>query len=108
MEVVYERCCGVDVHKKMVVACLIQPNAAGQRSKEIRTFRTTTQDLLQMRDWLVTQGCTHLAMEATGVYWKPVYNLLEGALELLVVNAAHIKAVKGRKVRREVAERIAL
>lgn len=107
MEVVYERCCGVDVHKKQVVACLIQPNAQGQRSKDVRSFRTTTAELLLLRDWLVEQGCTHLAMEATGVYWKPVYNLLEGAVELLVVNAAHIKAIRGRKTDVRDAEWIA-
>ncbi len=70
MELVYERCCGVDVHKKMVVACLITPDGKGQRSKEVRTFRTTTQQLLLLRDWLILAGCTHLAMESTGVYWK--------------------------------------
>lgn len=107
MEVVYTRCCGLDVHKKMVVACLIAPNSLGQRSKEIRTFRTTTQELLLLRDWLVLAGCTHLAMEATGVYWKPVYNVLDGAVELLVVNARHIKAVPGRKTDVRDAEWIA-
>ena len=107
MEVVYTRCCGLDVHKKMVVACLIAPNSLGQRSKEIRTFRTTTQELLLLRDWLVLAECTHLAMEATGVYWKPVYNVLDGAVELLVVNARHIKAVPGRKTDVRDAEWIA-
>jgi hypothetical protein len=71
MEVVYDRCCGVDVHKKKIVACLIRPNAEGQHSKEVRTFVTTTADLLHFRDWLVAEGCTHLAMEATGVYTPP-------------------------------------
>ena len=107
MERVYERCCGVDVHKKMVVACLITPDAQGQRCKEVKTFRTTTQDLLLLRDWLLGEGCTHVAMESTGVYWKPVYNLLEGGLELLVVNARHIKAVPGRKTDVRDAEWIA-
>lgn len=107
MEVVYERCCGVDVHKKMVVACLIRPDETGQKQREVRTFGTSTQELLLLRDWLEAAGCTHLAMEATGVYWKPVYNLLEGALELLVVNAAHIKAIKGRKTDVRDAEWIA-
>jgi transposase len=107
MEVVYTRCCGLDVHKKMVVACLIVPNSLGQRSKEIRTFRTTTQELLLLRDWLALAGCTHLAMEATGVYWKPVYNVLDGAVELLVVNARHIKTVPGRKTDVRDAEWIA-
>jgi transposase len=95
------------VHKKIVVACLIVPDSKGQRSKEVRTFRTTTQELLLLRDWLVLAGCTHLAMEATGVYWKPIYNVLDGALELLVVNARHIKAVPGRKTDVRDAEWIA-
>lgn len=107
MEVVSIRCCGLDVHKKMVVACLIFLESLGQRKKEIRTFRTTTQELLLLRDWLVLAGCTHVAMEATGVYWKPIYNLLEGAVELLVVNARHIKAVPGRKTDVRDAEWIA-
>jgi transposase len=107
MELVYERCCGLDVHKKLVVACLIVPDGQGQRLKEVRTFRTTTQELLALRDWLVLAGCTHLAMEATGVYWKPVYHLLDGAVELLVVNARHIKAVPGRKTDVRDAEWIA-
>src|SRR2546428_1946419 len=107
MEVVYARCCGLDVHKKMVVACLILLDSLGQRSKEIRTFRTTTQELLLLRDWLVLAGCTHVAMEATGVYWKPIYNVLDGAVELLVVNARHIKAVPGRKTDVRDAEWIA-
>ena len=107
MELVYERCCGLDVHKKMVVACLIVPDRSGQRQKEVRTFRTTTGGLLQLRDWLVLASCSHLAMEATGVYWKPVYNLLDGAMELLVVNARHIKAVPGRKTDVRDAEWIA-
>ena len=96
MERVYERCCGIDVHKKMVVACLILV-VNGQRRKEARTFRTTTQDLLLLLDWLSSAGCTHVAMESTATYWKPIYNLLEGHFELLVVNAQHIKAVPGRK-----------
>jgi transposase len=107
MELVYERCCGLDVHKKMVVACLILPDEKGEQSKEVRTFRTTTQELLLLRDWLVLTGCTHLAMEATGVYWKPIYNVLDGAVELLVVNARHIKAVPGRKTDVRDAEWIA-
>src|SRR5262249_14813953 len=69
MEVVYQRCGGLDVHKKLVVACLILLDGTGQRTKEVRTFRTTTQELLGLRDWLSAAGCTHVAMEATGVYW---------------------------------------
>ena len=107
MQVVYERCCGLDIHKKLVVACLIVLAANGQRHKEIRTFRTITQDLLLLKDWLAAAGCTHLAMESTGVYWKPIFNLLEGDFELLVVNAQHIKAVPGRKTDVRDAEWIA-
>jgi transposase len=97
MDVVHARCCGIDVHKRMVVACLLVANSGGALSKEVRTFGTMTQDLLCLADWLTAAGCTHVAMESTGVYWKPVYNLLEGSLEVLVVNARHIKAVPGRK-----------
>ena len=97
MDVVHTRCCGVDVHKKTMVACLIVPGAGATPRKEIRTFGTMTADLLALVDWLVAAGCTHVAMESTGVYWKPLYNLLEGTLEVLVVNAQHIKNVPGRK-----------
>jgi transposase len=97
MDVVYERCCGLDVHKKTVVACLITPGSGGQAQKEIRTFGTMTDDLLRLGDWLAEAGCTHVALESTGVYWKPIWNLLEGQVELLLVNAQHIKAVPGRK-----------
>jgi transposase len=97
MDVVHVRCCGIDVHKRTVVACLLVSDPGRALSKEVRTFGTMTQDLLRLADWLVAAGCTHVAMESTGVYWKPVYNLLESALEVLVVNARHIKAVPGRK-----------
>ena len=93
MQVVYERCCGLDVHKRTVIACVLTP--AG---KQTRTFSTMTQDLIGLADWLVAQQVTHVAMESTGSFWKPVYNILETYdLELLVVNAQHIKAVPGRK-----------
>jgi transposase len=97
MEVIYHRCCGIDIHKKVIVACLITLTANGERHKEVRTYRTVTKELLELFDWLTAAGCTHVAMESTGVYWRPVYNLLEGHFELLVVNAQHIKAVPGRK-----------
>ena len=97
MDVVYGRCCGLDIHKKLVVACLITPGRGTAAQKEIRTFGTMTDDLLALGDWLAGAGCTHVAMESTGVYWKPIYNLLEGSFELLLVNARHIKAVPGRK-----------
>src|SRR5262245_44357702 len=97
MDVVHARCCGLDVHKRTVVACLLTSASGREPSKEVRTFGAMTDDLLRLADWLTSVGCTHVAMEATGVYWKPVYNLLEGCLEVLVVNARHIKAVPGRK-----------
>jgi transposase len=107
MEVLYERCCGLDVHKKTVVACRILPGERGTPWKEVRTFGTMTRELLALSDWLKEGGVTVVAMESTGVYWKPVYNLLEGAFELLVVNAQHIKAVPGRKTDVKDAEWIA-
>ena len=94
---VYTRCCGLDVHKKTVVACLITSTEGPEPVKEIRTFRTMTTDLLALADWCQQPGCTHVAMESTGVYWRPVYNLLEGQGDLLVVHAQPIKAVPGRK-----------
>jgi transposase len=97
VEVVQERCCGLDVHQKTVVACLITPGAGGPPHKEIRTFGTMTADLLELADWLRAAACPAVAMEATGVYWKPVWNLLEDEFTLLLVNARHIKAVPGRK-----------
>ena len=93
MEVTFERCVGLDVHKKSVVACVITPE-----TQETRTFGTMTKRLLELADWLVEHQVTHVAMESSGVFWKPIYNLLEGLdLTLLVVNARHIKAVPGRK-----------
>ena len=107
MDVLYERCCGIDVHKKMVVACLITPDATGTPTKQTRTYGTMTEDLLELIDWLVDAGCTHVAMESTGVFWKPLYNLMEGMLEILVVNAAHMKNVPGRTTDVKDAEWIA-
>ena len=97
MDVVYERCCGLDLHKKTVVACLLAPGPDGKVKPDVRTFGTMTDELLRLADWLGEAGCTHVAMESTGVYWQPVWNLLEGQFELLLVNAQHIKAVPGRK-----------
>lgn len=103
MEVVYSHCCGLDVHKKIVVACIVSP--AG---KEIRTFSTMTDDLISMVDWLKEKGCTHVAMESTGSFWKPIFNLLElEDIEALVVNAKHMKNVPGRKTDVKDAEWIA-
>ena len=97
MEVVYERCCGVDIGKKLVVACVLTPGARGRSHKEIRSFGTMTADLVALGDWLAECQVTHVAMESTGVYWKPIYNVLEDRFTLLLVNAQHIKAVPGRK-----------
>jgi transposase len=97
MEVVYPRCAGVDIHKETVVACRLVPDQAGSVTKEIRTFGTMTPDLLQLADWLQETQTSHVAMEATGVYWKPIWNLLEDQFTLLLVNARHVKAVPGRK-----------
>jgi transposase len=97
MQVVYERCAGLDVHKKTVVVCIMEPNGKGGRHIEIRTFKTTTEELLRLADWLRQHQVTQVAMESTGVYWKPVFNILEGEFEVMVVNARHIKFVPGRK-----------
>jgi transposase len=92
MQIMLERCAGLDVHKKTVVACVVTPEG-----QEIRTLSTMTVDLLGLSDWLLVCGCTHVAMESTGDYWKPVFNMLEGSFEVLLVNAQHVKAVPGRK-----------
>lgn len=92
MEVLFERCCGIDVHARMLVACLIKD---GQ--KETRTFETLTDDLLRLLDWLVLEGCTHVAIESTGVYWRAVFNILEGSIEVMLVNARDAKGFKARK-----------
>ena len=97
MQILVERGCGWDVHQATVVACLLMPGAAEGKQTQIRTFGTTTRELLGLRDWLLEQGCTHVAMESTGVYWKPVYAILEGSFELVVANAQHVKKVPGRK-----------
>ena len=102
MDSIIERCCGLDVHKKSVVACAITPEV-----QEVRTFRTMTRDLLALADWLKDHRVTHVAMESTGVYWKPVYNLLEDEFSVWVVNAHHMKAVPGRKTDVKDAEWIA-
>jgi len=107
MEILYTNCAGLDVHKKTVKVCLLRRMSDGQLHKEFRTYLTTTEELLQLGDWLKEQGCTHIAFEATGVYWKPVFNLLEGRFQVLVVNAQHIKAVPGRKTDVKDAEWIA-
>ena len=107
MQVLYPCCCGLDIHKKFVVACVLTTADDGQVQKATRTFSTMTDDLLALLDWLTAGGCTHVAMESTSSYWRPVYNLLEGQLALLVANAYHIKAVPGRKTDVRDAEWIA-
>jgi transposase len=97
MEPLLERCAGLDIHKKTVVACRLTPLDTRNRSSETRTFGTTTRELLQLADWLRTAAVTDVAMESTGVYWKPVFNILESQCQVLLVNAKHIKQVPGRK-----------
>ncbi len=97
MDVVFARCAGIDVHKKTVVVCRLMVGADGQRHGETQTFGTTTDELLRLSDWLAAGGCTHVGVESTGEYWKPVHNILEGSFEVWLLNAQHIKAVPGRK-----------
>ncbi len=97
MEIVHTHCAGLDVHKKTVVAAIIVPDGQGGLWKEVRTFDSMTSDLLALSDCLMACGVTHVAMESTGEYWKPVFNILENNFEVLLVNAQHIKAVPGRK-----------
>lgn len=97
MDVTYERCCGLDIGKASVVACRITPGPDGKPNKEVRTFDTMTDDLLALSRWLAEGGVTHVAMESTGVYWKPIWNILESDFELVLANARQIKAVSGHK-----------
>jgi transposase len=97
MELLYPHCAGLDVHKETVVAC-IRHMADGKVTTDVKSFNTTTQELMELSDWLSSQGVTHLVMEATGVYWKPVWHILsDGEFELVLANAAHVKNVPGRK-----------
>jgi transposase len=97
MDVLHACCAGLDVHKKTVVACVRRVDPAGKVSKSIKTFATMTADLLDLSDWLAAQGVEVVAMESTGSYWKPVFNLLESRFDVVLVNAHHIKQVPGRK-----------
>ena len=97
MRVLHQTCAGMDVHKKDVKVCLVTRDSEGQRQEDVRSFRTMTHDILAMRAWLQTHGCTLIARESTGVYWKPIFNLLAGDFTVLLVNPAHIKQVPGRK-----------
>jgi transposase len=95
MEVMYPRCCGLDVHKSSITACVLIAQA-GKPLKHIRRFGSTTRELRELVAWLLEFGVEHVAMESTGVYWKPVWNVLEGHFQIVLANAQHIKAVPGR------------
>ncbi len=97
MDVVYSRCAGLDIHKKTIMACVIVPGPKGKPQKTIQAFGTMTDDIVALGDWLAARQVTHVAMESTGVYWQPLWNLLEERFTLLLVNAHHIKQVPGRK-----------
>lgn len=103
MNIVYQICCGIDVHAKMLVACLIRANG----EKQIRTFSTMTDSLLELRDWLLEAGCAQVAIESTGVYWKPVFNILEDKIQVILVNPEQVAALRGRKTDVKDAERLA-
>lgn len=108
IEAVLERCAGLDVHQETVVACVLSGDLNEAPKKELRTYGTTTEDLIQLANWLVNSGCSHVAMESTGVYWKPIWNVLEAFdFEMLLANAHHIKNLPGRKTDMKDAEWIA-
>jgi transposase len=107
MQTLVERGCGLDVHQATVVACLLIVLKNGRVQRQVRTFGTTTRELMGLREWLLSESCTHVAMESTGVYWKPIYAILEGAFEIVVANAQHVKKVPGRKTDVKDAEWIA-
>lgn len=102
MEIVYHSCCGIDVHAKFLVACLLRDG-----KKQVRRFSTMTGDLIKLRDWLVRESSTHVAIESTGVYWKPVFNILELVLTVILVNPEHAKALRGRKTDMKDCRRLA-
>jgi len=100
MDVIFTHCAGLDVHQKRITACRVTPDPTGQQADgllELRDFGMMTADLLALSDWLAEAGITHVVMESTGEYWKPVYNILEGSCTVFLVNAAHVKQVPGRK-----------
>jgi len=107
MDLMYDCCAGLDVHKKTVVACIRRVGPDGAVSSQVRTFRTVTAELLALSDWLEEQGVRQVAMESTGVYWKPVFNILEGRVPTMLVNAQRLKTVPGRKTDVKDAEWIA-
>jgi transposase len=97
METIYPRCAGLDVHKRTVVACVRRVEPTGRAREWVQTFGTMTGELLALSDWLAEHGVTHVAMESTGVFWKPIFNILEGRCEVLLVNPQHIKQVPGAR-----------
>jgi len=107
MRIIYPKAAGLDVHKKVVVAAITVLGPDGHSHQEKRTFETMTADLLALSDWLMSHGVTHVAMESTGEYWKPVFNILENNFEVLVVNAQHVSKVPGRKTDQSDAEWLA-
>ena len=96
MEILFPRCCGLDVHKASLTACILINDSEGKQ-RHLRRFGTMTRDVMELANWLTEHGVRKLAMESTGVYWKPVWNLLESRFDPMLVNAQHIKAVPGRK-----------
>lgn len=107
MDAIVEKCCGLDVHEATVVACLLVGDSRKKPKKQVRTFSTFSRDLQSLREWLLAEGCTQVAMESSGVYWMPVYAMLEGSFTLVVGNAQHMKNVPGRKTDVNDAEWIA-
>ena len=97
MDVIVKCCAGLDVHKKTIMACVRRLGKNGRVKKEVRQFNTMTRGILAMSDWMIEEGVTHVAMESTGVFWKPVYNIIEEHFEVMLCNATHIKQVPGRK-----------
>lgn len=97
MEVIYEKCCGIDIHKETLTACIMIGEGNRIAKKEIRTYRTMTEDIENLRDWLKRESITYIAIESTGIYWRPAYNILEEDFEIILANARHIKNVPGRK-----------
>jgi transposase len=97
MQVLHERCCGLDIHKRLIVACAITPGSGGRPQRELRSFGTMTADIVQLGDWLAERGISQVVMESTGNYWRPIWNLLEGQCTLVLANARAIKQVPGRK-----------
>jgi transposase len=97
MDSMFERCAGIDVHKRTVVVCRLTRDVQGTRVAETQTFGTTTSELLRLCDWLTEGGCTHVGLASTGEFWKPVFTLLAGACALWLLKAQHSKALPGRK-----------